>query len=50
METSGLYVASLHLTGGNVEVSQYAAMTSGLAALGAREKIMFSLFVFFYIT
>jgi len=49
METSGLYKASLHLARGNVEGSQYAAMTSGLAALAAREKIMLSLFVFLYI-
>jgi len=47
METYGLYVASLHLARGNVEGSQYAAMTSGLAALVAREKNMLSLFVFF---
>jgi len=49
METSGLYVASLQLARGNVEGSQYAAMTSGLAELGARAKIMLSLFIFFYI-
>lgn len=49
METSGVYVASLHLARGNVEGSQYAAMTSGLDALGAREKITLSLFIFFYI-
>jgi hypothetical protein len=50
MEISGLYVASLHLARGNVEGSKYAAMTSGLVALEAKEKIMWSLFVFFYIT
>lgn len=42
-------MASLHLARGNVKGLQYAAMTSGLAALGAREKIMLGLLIFFYI-